>query len=47
MIVNLKKYLTIIQAARRRDLTEERVKEIRAIKIGKWHIKPEDMEAAG
>ena len=50
-MIDLNKYLTVRQAAKRLDLTEERVrelinlKEIRATKVGKWRIKPEDMDA--
>lgn len=50
-MIDLNKYLTVRQAAKRLDLTEERVrelinlKEIRATKVGKWRIKPEDLEA--
>lgn len=49
-MIDLNKYLTVRQAARRLDLTEERVrelinlKEIRATKVGKWRIKPEDLD---
>lgn len=45
-----KGYLTVEQAARELNLTEYRVRElirekqIRATKIGKWWIKPEDLE---
>ena len=44
------KYLTVRDAAKRLDLTEERVRElivlkqIKAVKVGKWRIKPEDLE---
>lgn len=50
-MIDLNKYLTVRQAAKHLDLTEERVrelinlKEIRATKVGKWRIKPEDLEA--
>lgn len=49
-MIDLNKYLTVREAAKRLDLTEERVrelinlKEIRATKVGKWRIKPEDLE---
>ena len=49
-MTDLTKYLTVREAAKRVDLTEERVrelivlKEIRATKVGKWRIKPEDLE---
>lgn len=42
--------LTVVQVAKRIGLTEERVrelinlKEIKATKIGRWWIKPEDLE---
>jgi len=50
-MVDLRKYLTVRQVAKKLDITEEWVrdlinaKEIRAIKIGKWRINPEDLEA--
>ena len=50
-MVDLKKYLTVRQIAKKLDITEEWVrdliksKEIKATKIGKWRIKPEDLEA--
>lgn len=46
---DLKKYLTVRQVAKKLDITEEwvrdliKAKEIRAVKIGKWRIKPEDL----
>lgn len=46
----LKNYLTVRQVAKQIDLTEYRIrqlireKQIRATKIGKWRIKPEDLE---
>lgn len=49
-MTDLTKYLTVREAAKRVDLTEERVRElivlkqIRATKVGKWRIKPEDLE---
>lgn len=49
-MVDITKYLTVEQAANKLGLTEERVrelinlKEIRAAKIGRWRIKPEDLE---
>ena len=49
-MVDLKKYLTVRQAAKKLDITEEwvrdliKAKEIKATKIGKWRIKPEDLE---
>ena len=47
---DLNKYLTVPQVAKRLDITEEwvrdliRMKQIKAIKIGQWKIKPEDFE---
>ncbi len=49
-MVDLKKYLTVSQAAKKLDITEEWVrdliakKEIKATKVGRWRIKPEDLE---
>lgn len=49
-MIDLNKYLTVRQAAKRLGLTEERVrelinlKEIRAIKVGRWRISPEDLD---
>lgn len=49
-MINLTKYLTVREAAKYIDLTEERVRElivlkqIRATKVGKWRISPEDLE---
>ena len=46
----LKGYLTVEEVAKQIGLTEYRVRElirekhIRATKIGKWWIKPEDLE---
>ena len=48
---DLRKYLTVKMVAERLDITEEAVrdlintKELRATKIGKWRIKPEDLQA--
>ena len=47
-MIDLTQYLTVREAAKYLDLTEERVrnlKEIRATKVGKWRIKPEDLSA--
>lgn len=50
-MVDLSKYLTVREAAKRLDLTEERVrelillKEIKAVKVRKWRIKSADLEA--
>jgi len=49
-MVDLKKYFTVRQVANKLDITEEWVrdlinaKEIKAIKIRRWRIKPEDLE---
>ncbi len=49
-MVDLRRYLTVREVANRVKLTEERVREpirekqIRATKIGKWWIKPEDLK---
>lgn len=50
LIENVKKYLTVKEIAQRLDFTEEWVrdlitkKEIKAIKIGRWRVKPEDLD---
>jgi len=47
---DLRKYLTVPEVAKRLDITEEWVrdliarKEIKAVKVGQWKIKPEDLE---
>ena len=47
----MKMYLTVQEVAQRIELTERRIrelirdKEIRATKIGRWRIAPEDLEA--
>ena len=47
----LKDHLTVRQVARELGLTEYRIRElirdrkIRAVKIGQWRIKPEDLES--
>ena len=47
---DLREYLTVEEVAKRLDITEEWVrdlihrKDIRAVKIGQWKIKPEDLE---
>lgn len=49
-MVDVSKLLTVREAARRLDLTEERVREliglkqIRATKIKRWRITSEDLE---
>ena len=46
----LKGYLTVEQVAKQLGLSEYRVRElirekqIRAVKIGQWRVKPEDLE---
>ena len=48
--MNIQKYLTVEQVAKQLGLTEYRIRElirekhIRATKIGRWRIKPEDLE---
>ena len=47
---DLSKYLTVSEIAKKLDITEEWVrdliarKEIKAVKIGQWKIKLEDLE---
>ena len=47
----LKGYLTVEQVAKKLGLSEYRIRELirekqlRAVKIGRWRIKPEDLEA--
>ena len=49
-MTDLTQYLTVREAAKRLDLTEERVRElinlmqIKATKVGKWRIHPKDLE---
>ena len=49
-MVDVTRLLTVSEAARRLDLTEERVREliglkqIRATKIKRWRIEPNDLE---
>lgn len=51
MVINMKKYLTVRQAAEQLDVTEDWVrdliqaKKIKATKIGKWRISEEDLIA--
>jgi len=46
----LKGYLTVEQVAKKIGLTEYRIRElirekqIRAVKIGRWRVKPEDLQ---
>ena len=47
---NIKKYLTVRQVAKKLDYTEEwvrdliKAKQLKAVKIGKWRIKPLELE---
>lgn len=47
---DLRKYLTVRQVAKRLDISEESVrdlintKELKAVKVGKWRVKPEWLE---
>ncbi len=47
---DIKKYLTVRQVAKKLDYTEEwvrdliKAKQIKAVKIGKWRVYPEDLE---
>ena len=47
---DIKKYLIVRQVAKRLGYTEEwvrdliKVKQIKALKIGQWRVKPEDLE---
>lgn len=47
--MDLKDYLTVEQVAERIHLTEERVRElinlkqIKAVKIGRWYVHPDDL----
>ena len=47
---DLRKYLTVRQVAEKLDISEESVRELiknkqlRAVKVGKWRIKPQDLE---
>ena len=49
-MIDITKYLTVEQVAKKVGLTEERIREliglkqIRATKIGRWWIKPKDLE---
>jgi|GEM_PF-385849 len=49
--MNMKTYLTVQEVAQKIELTERRIRElirdreIRATKIGRWRIAPEDLEA--
>ncbi len=47
---DLRKYLIVREAAKRLDISEEAVrdlinnKELKAVKIGQWRIKPDELE---
>ena len=47
---DIKKFLTVRQVAQKLGYTEEwvrdliKAKQIKAVKIGKWRIKPEELE---
>ena len=47
---SIKQYLTVPEVAEKLGLTDEwireliRKKEIKAVKIGQWKVKPEDLE---
>lgn len=49
-MIDITRYLTVEQVAKRIGLTEERVRElinlkqIKATKIGRWYIHPKDLE---
>ncbi|MEW6008210.1 MAG: helix-turn-helix domain-containing protein [Candidatus Omnitrophota bacterium] len=49
-MVDLTKYLTVKEVAKRLDVTEDWIrdliqnKQLRATKMKKWRIKPEDLE---
>jgi len=48
---DISKYLTVREVAKKLDVTEDwirdliQAKELKAVKIGKWRIKPEDIQA--
>ncbi|MFO8164807.1 MAG: helix-turn-helix domain-containing protein [Thermodesulfobacteriota bacterium] len=48
--MDLKDHLTVKEVAKRIHLTEERVRElinlkqIKAVKIGRWYVHPKDLE---
>lgn len=50
-MINVKNYLTVRQVSEQLDISEEwvrdliKAKAIKAVKIGKWRIKPEDLDA--
>jgi len=50
VMMKLKEYLTVRQVARQLGLIEYRIrqlireKQIRATKIGRWRVKPEDLD---
>ena len=50
MMEDLRKYCTVREVSKRLDITEEAVrdlinsKELKAVKVGKWKVKPEDLQ---
>lgn len=50
LMEDIKKFLTVRQVAQKLDYTEEwvrdliKTKQIKAVRIGKWRIKPEEVE---
>ncbi|MCM8799022.1 MAG: helix-turn-helix domain-containing protein [Candidatus Omnitrophica bacterium] len=49
-MIDLRKYLTVEEVAKRLDVTEDwirdliQTKKLRAIKVKKWRINPKDLE---
>ena len=49
-MMEIRNYLTVREVSHKLDISEEAVrdlinaKELRAVKIGKWRINPEDLE---
>jgi len=49
-MVDLRKYFTVRQVSERLEISEESVrdligsKELKAVKIGRWRVKPSDLE---
>ena len=47
---DISKYLTVREVAKKLDVTEDwirdliQAKELKAVKMGKWRIKPEDLQ---
>ena len=48
---DISKYLTVREVAKKLDVTEDwirdliQAKELKAVKMGKWRIKPQDLQA--